>query len=267
MRDIIHFSHANGFPCAAYQKLFGLLQPHYDIGYINALGHDPRYPVTDCWPNLIEQLIEYLETHYDQPVIGVGHSLGGFLSFFTALRRPDLFKAIVLLDSPIMGHMKSTMLAVAKRFGVMDRITPAGACRARRRHWPSADEALAYFRGKPLFADFDPDCLNDYALRCTEPAPQGGVQLLFEPEVEYLIYSHLPHTYPRYRRQLQVPAGFIGGRSSHLVNRFDIDNMQRHHHIVCSQMEGGHLFPLEHPQQAAAQIDAMIKRLLPADRT
>lgn len=263
MRDIIHFSHANGFPCAAYRKLFSYLEADYDLGYINALGHDPRYPVTDCWPNLIEQLIEYMEQHYDRPVIAVGHSLGGFLSFFTALRRPDLFKAIVLLDSPIMGHMKSTMLAVAKRLGMMERITPAGACRARRRYWSSADEALSYFRGKPLFAQFDEACLADYARHCTVPAEQGGVQLLFDPEIEYLIYSHLPHTYPRYQRHLQVPAGFIGGRVSHLVNGFDVRNMQRNHGIVCRRTEGGHLFPLEHPQLAAQQIDEMIKRLLP----
>ncbi|MFO1379480.1 MAG: alpha/beta hydrolase [Chitinivorax sp.] len=267
MRDIIHFSHANGFPAAAYRKMFGYLERDYDLGYINAIGHDPRFPVTDCWPNLIEELILYMEQHYDRPVIAVGHSLGGFLSFFTALRRPDLFKAIVLLDSPIMGHMKSTMLAVAKRFGVMERITPAGACRARRREWESAEAAVSYFRGKPLFRHFDADCLRDYARNCTVPNAEGGVRLLFNPEIEYLIYCHLPHTYPAYRRKLQVPAGFLGGRDSHLVNGFDVRNMQRNHGIVCRRLDGGHLFPLEHPQQAAEQIHRMIQRLLQRSTT
>lgn len=263
MRDIIHFSHANGFPAPAYRKLFSFLETDFELGCIDAIGHDPRYPVTDCWPHLIEELIHYLESHYDRPVIAVGHSLGGFLSFFTALRRPDLFKAIVLLDSPIMGRMKSTMLAMAKQFGVMDRITPAGACRARRRQWPSADAAASYFRGKPLFANFDPECLKDYAQRCTVPQEQGGVRLLFDPEIEYLIYCHLPHTYPVYRRKLQVPAAFIGGRESHLVHGIDIRNMRRHHGIVCSRIDGGHLYPLEHPQQTAAQIKRVIEQLLP----
>ncbi len=265
MRDIIHFSHANGFPAQAYRKLFGYLEADYQIGYINAIGHDPRFPVTEGWPNLIDELILYLEQHYDQPVIALGHSLGGFLSFFTALRRPDLFKAIVLLDSPIMGRMKSTMLAMAKRFGVMDRITPASACRSRRREWPSAVDAARFFRDKPLFRHFDADCLADYAGHCTIPTENGRVRLLFEPEIEYLIYCHLPHSYPAWRGKLRVPAGFLGGRDSHLVHGIDVRNMQRHHGIVCRQLDGGHLFPLEHPQQAAEQIRQMIRFLLTRD--
>ena len=99
MRDIIHFSHANGFPAQAYRKLFGYLEADYQIGYINAIGHDPRFPVTEGWPNLIDELILYLEQHYDQPVIALGHSLGGFLSFFTALRRPDSWVAARTLSA------------------------------------------------------------------------------------------------------------------------------------------------------------------------
>lgn len=77
MRDILHFSHANGFPAPVYRKLFAALNDRYTIGYLDMIGHDPRFPVTDSWPHLVEETLHTLDTRYGQPVIGVGHSLGG----------------------------------------------------------------------------------------------------------------------------------------------------------------------------------------------
>lgn len=260
-RDIIHFSHANGFPAGCYRKLLGDLARDFEVGFIETIGHDPRYPVTDCWPHLIEQLIDTLETRYDRPVIGVGHSLGGFLTFLTAVQRPDLFKAVILLDSPILGRLKSAGLALGKRFGFMERITPAGVCRTRRAEWASVEEAHDYFRAKPLFRHFDADCLRDYVEHGTVPTAQG-VRLKFDPGIEYWIYCHLPHTYPRYRHQLKVPAAFMGGRHSHLVHALDIANMQRHHGIRCTRVDGSHLFPMEYPELTAATIRRLLAEML-----
>ena len=46
---------------------------------------DPRYPPTEGWPYLVNQLLDSI----DEPVYGVGHSLGGYLNFLAAARRPD----------------------------------------------------------------------------------------------------------------------------------------------------------------------------------
>lgn len=40
-------------------------------------------------------------------VIGIGHSLGGFMLFNGALRHPDLFEAVITIDSPLMGLDRS----------------------------------------------------------------------------------------------------------------------------------------------------------------
>src|SRR5262245_28282326 len=119
-RDIIHFSHANGFPARSYDKLLGDLSRDFAIGWIDMLGHDPRYPVTDGWPYLVEQLIDHVARHYREPVIAVGHSLGGFLSFLAAVQEPRLFKALVVIDAPVVGYFKSKALQVSKRIGMID---------------------------------------------------------------------------------------------------------------------------------------------------
>ncbi|MBB5018400.1 pimeloyl-ACP methyl ester carboxylesterase [Chitinivorax tropicus] len=259
-KDRIQFSHANGFPAGSYRQLFAALADRFDIDHIDTIGHDPRYPVTEGWPHLVTELIHDIERHSAYPVIGVGHSLGGFLTYLTAIQRPDLFRVIILLDSPIMGRLKSAAVGLSKRLGMMEHITPAGVCKHRRAQWPSKADAVRYFQGKPLFAKVDPQCLADYVEHGTIEVGQG-VRLRFDPRIEYQIYCSLPHRYPETRGRLRVPAAFIGGAHSNVVDRSDIANMRRHHGMECRQIQGGHLFPLEYPAQTANMIHELVLAL------
>jgi len=89
---------------------------------------------------LVTELIEHVERH-GEPVLGVGHSLGGYLTALAALKRPALFRAIVLLDSPILGGWRAALFKMVKRFGLADYVTPAGVTRERRAVWASSEEA------------------------------------------------------------------------------------------------------------------------------
>jgi len=255
----LHFSHANGFPAGCYQKMFNHLEGDFRITAVNTLGHDARYPVTDGWPHLVEDLIASIEREAGVPVIAVGHSLGGYLSYLAAVRRPELFRALILVDSPIMGPLKGHSFGLMKRLGVADRLTPAHLTLERRREWPTAQAALEHFRRKQAFRRFDPDCLDDYVCRGTVAAV-GGVRLLFDPEVEHRIYRSIPHDLHRHRRRLAVPAGFIGGRDSAELRKIGTAAMRGRFRLALT--DGGHLFPFEHPAVAAAAIRDMARELL-----
>lgn len=259
-KPALHFSHANSFPAGSYRKFLQYFEADYDLGFIETLGHNPHFPVSDCWPALVEESLAYIEARYSQPVIGLGHSLGGFLSFMCALRRPELFRGVILLDSPIFSRRVSSMLWLGKRLGFIDRITPGRGTLRRRREWPSVEDAYRHFQGRGMFASFDPDCLRDYVLAGTEPSAQG-VSLKFDPAVEHDIYCGLPHIFPRFRGQLRVPTIFIGGRSSEYVRRADLNHMQRHFGIEIQQIEGGHLFPFEQPATTAKAVKNALTRL------
>jgi len=260
-RDILHFSHANGFPAASYHKFLGFLESDFRISSIDCIGHDPAYPVTDGWPHLVAQLVDYLGTHCRAPVVGMGHSLGGYLTFMAAVQRPDLFKCIILLDAPIIGHFRGTAFGMLKRLGLVDRITPAHATRERRRDWPSVEDMIAHFRRRKIFRHFDPECLRDYAVRGT--SHEGGrVRLLFDPEIEYQIYRSVPHDLVYYCNRLKLPAGFIGGRHSNVLNQVGLANTRRHFKL--RRIDGGHLFPFERPQAAADAVRQLCAELLHA---
>jgi pimeloyl-ACP methyl ester carboxylesterase len=218
--------------------------------------------VSDGWPNLVAELIDHITATYREPVIAAGHSLGGFLTLRAAAQRPDLFRAIIIMDSPIPKRWSGTALQMVKHLGLVDRVTPAGVTRERRSEWASAEEAIEHFRSKRNFRHFDPDCLRDYVTLGMR-RDGGAVRLGFDPATEYEIYRTIPHDLVRDLSALAVPAGFVCGEDSSEMRRPGLVDLRRHFRVA--RVPGGHLFPFEHPAQAAAAVRELAR--VPSLRT
>jgi pimeloyl-ACP methyl ester carboxylesterase len=230
------------------------LRSNFRVSWTEAIGTDPRYPPTEGWPRLVEELIESIK----EPVYGVGHSLGGYLNFLAAVRRPELFRAIVLLDAPIIGPFRGSMLGATKHLGIVDRVTPAGATRDRRSTWQTREEAKAHFGTRPLFKNFTDEALDDYVNHGLVGSG-GRLRLKIDPLIEYQIYRTIPHDKMRRLRELRVPAAIIGGADSDVVRRVRLAGM--HPRFRLRKVPGGHLFPLEHPREAATSIAQVLAEL------
>jgi len=231
----------------------------FSVSCIDAIGTDPRYPPTEGWPHLVNQWIDSI----NEPVYGVGHSLGGYLNYLAAVRRPDLFRAIVLLDAPIIGPFRGTMLGAVKRLGIVDRVTPAGATRDRRSTWVTREDAKAHFRTRPLFKNFSQEALEDY-VRHGLVEEGGKLRLKIDPAIESQIYRTIPHDMMRALPKLAVPAAFIGGADSDVVRRVRLAGMKPKFRM--RKVPGGHLFPLERPREAATSIAQALDELSAAPR-
>lgn len=260
-KPIIHFAHANGFPAQTYNKLFSYLADRFEIGYIERHGHHPEYPVTPGWPYLKEELIAELESRYREPVIGVGHSLGGILHFLAAVDRPELFRAVILLDAPVISPLSSFGWKIIKKSRLTGRFSPARQTRLRRSVWEDAADALAHFSKKEKFRAFDKDVLRDYVRHGTVAADQG-VRLYFRREVEAQIYQTLPDYMPKLIGRLKVPAAYIGGKRSREARLARLSFMQKHFPAKYYFLEGSHLFPLENPRKTADLINRAISATL-----
>ena len=188
----------------------------------------------------------------------MGHSLGGYLHYLAAAQRPELYRAIVLLDAPIIGPFRGGMLGATKRLGVVDRVTPAGATRDRRSTWATREEARAHFRTRSLFKDFTEEALDNY-VRNGLVEKEGRLRLKIDPLVEYQIYRTIPHDMMRHLRSLRVPAAFIGGSDSDVVRRVRLAGMRPK--FSMRKVPGGHLFPFEHPREAATSLAQALEDL------
>jgi pimeloyl-ACP methyl ester carboxylesterase len=258
----LHFAHANSYPAGVYRQFFALLGEHFDIQSLDMHAHNPDYPVTDGWPHLVDEYIRELTTRYNEPVILVGHSLGGMLSLMVAHKRPDLVRCVVMLDAPVVGGWRAFAWRMIKLLGRAYVVPPAKFSIRRRNVWPSVDAAYQHFAAKDLFAAWAPGVLGDYMDSGLKPHPEG-VQLRFTRENETAVYATLPHHLPQLLRGgYPVPIGFIGGDNSWETSQSGHQHTKAlvgsHFRIV----PGGHLFPMESPAVAAEATKQMIDELL-----
>ena len=258
MSQPIFFTHANGFPSATYGKLFEALGNDYPVACLDQHGHDPRYPVSDNWPGLVDELLYHL-SQQAAPVWGVGHSLGGLLHLHAALRCPQYYRGVVMLDSPPLTRSEQWVIGLAKRCGLIDRITPAGRTLGRRAQFADPGEAREYFAGKALFREFDPDCLSAYVEHglCEQGA---GLTLRFDPATEIAIYRSVPHRHPAPMSRFQLPLAVIGGERSRVVRPYHATAVRRLPRGEYHRVAGGHLFPMEFPVQTAHLLKALLER-------
>lgn len=258
----LHFAHANSYPAGTYRKLFGLLGAHYDIQALDMHAHNPAYPVRTGWRNLVKELADELEKRYTEPVVLVGHSLGGMLSLMTAAKRPDLVRCVVMLDSPVVAGWRALLLRVMRTTPLADRFSPARFSARRRNVWPDAEAAYRHFASKDLFAAWAPGVLRDYIDAGLKPHPDG-VQLRFTRESETAVYRSLPHHIGKLvAGGLQVPAGFIGGTQSEENRLASLDATHRLVGKHIRMLPGGHLFPMESPELTAQTIHELVTELL-----
>jgi pimeloyl-ACP methyl ester carboxylesterase len=265
MKPLIHFAHANGIPSAVYGKLLDQLRDDYDVVTLPLIGTDPKFPVTNHWPKLVDQVIDSIERQAQgRPVIALGHSLGSLLSFMAAYRRPELMQMVIMLDPPLINGYYSLGLHLAKNFypPFVDQITPAGISEKRRDHWPSREDAAQRLRGRGFFAHFDQACFDAYIQHGLTDAPEGGVTLTIPKAVEVAIFRNNPSWWwltPR--RPPNVPARLIVGQDSLFYQRGFPQRVERQLSVPFTLTKGGHMFPLERPVEVAALVKQVITQM------
>lgn len=259
-KHVINFVHANGFPAKSYQTLFDYLATNIQVIALDQYGHNPDKPVNGNWQAQVEELIDYVEAQQvnKQKVIAVGHSFGGVISFIACCQRPDLFSGLIMLDPPVYTGIDALGLSALKKTPWIDKFSPAGKAKSRRTHWPLDTNIAALFAKRSLFKAFDSRCLNDYIKHgiCQR---NNQLELVFNAGVETQIFRHLPSNLSKYKNQLAVPATLIYGEHTEvfpqrIFKRFVKNNKQ----IELQKISGGHMFPLEHPEETAKLINCIV---------
>lgn len=257
---ILHFAHANGIPGASYQPIFDRLKPHEGFA-IPRLGHDARYSCHDNWRELPDELIAYIEAHANEPVLGVGHSLGSVVTFMAACKRPDLFRGVLMLDPPLFWGGITWGIKLFKRLGKIDNFTPAGKSKFRRRNWPDRKTAVEYFGSKRLF-QFHPDCFEAFCNAAIEEYGNGEMKLFFDVDVEVEIFRNTPDNLSKFQRPENLPMKLVYADRSDASMEKMVLPFCNHFGIPFEKISGEHMFPLQKPDLAAELIQRFIQENL-----
>lgn len=261
----INFAHANGFPAQSYRKMFAAFPDHFHVVAKDKYAHDHRFPLVDHWRNQVDELIEFVENQNldpdfaDRPTYAVGHSFGAVLSYLACCKRPELFKGLIMLDPPLITGPASMVFQLAKRTKLIDKITPAGLSKIRRRTWHINNDLVKYFKSKALFKNFDDDCIRDY-INAVMHQDEKLLRLNFEVQVEADIFRTIPTQLSKHYGQLSTSAFLVTGKDSKvcipkLYKRFLKGNPSMRHTLLD---RGGHMYPLEHPKLVAKTISDLI---------
>ncbi len=240
----IVFAHANSFPAPCYAQLFEALRRR-------GFAHIDRVRAA----------------HPHEPLLIVGHSMGGYLGLMCAALQPAQVAGVVMLDSPILAGWQALAFRVSKKTHYIRKIPPASVARRRRTSWASAEEALERFATKRVFARWNRTALADYVVHGTHD--EGGRRVLtFDRNVEAAIYSTVPDNMVEFLRAhpVRVPVAFVGGRTSTEIRFAGLAATRRVAHGRIAWIEGSPLFPFEQPEETAAAIADAVQQLTAATR-
>lgn len=259
----LHFAHANGYPPGAYRALLEDLAADHQV---LAVSHRPLWsegrPEAELthWDRVADDLIGFLERQDRGPVIGAGHSLGATTTLFAARRRPELFRALVLVDPVFVSPGAAAFLALAPRSAV-NRVPIIGAALRRRQRFASLDEAFDYYRHKKVFEGLSDAALGDYVDSAMRP-DGSGVRLAYPREWEAQLYRTVPLVWHRLG-DMSIPVLGLRGAHSDTLSPASFRRWRKlQPHAELHEVPGcGHLAPMELPGEIAARIRAFTAAL------
>lgn len=184
----IHLSPANGIPVASYQSLISYFAPHYRFTGMDCRGAWPDKsspPKYFSWNDHADDLISAIESQYDEPIIGMGHSLGGTVTLLAAQKRPDLFSKLIIIDAASLPYqIMSNFYQTVPRWLSFKLFKFIKRTHERQRIWSSREAFYDNYRNHSTYRLFTDQAFSDYVNFGLEEQADGQFKLIFNPEWE-----------------------------------------------------------------------------------
>ncbi len=264
---LAHIAHATGFCAGVYDPLAQILASRLGILGMDHRGHGRTSAPADpenlkSWNKFADDL-GFFFNRLNGPVIAIGHSLGAVSSMMLAAKKPQLIRALVLIDPTIMPQSLNLFLFMSQRLG-LTKIFPIVSGAARRNPvWPDRSTILEAYSQRAPFNIWTEGFLKGYLDYGFEDIESGSVRLRCEPAWESRCFSTCPAGVWKIPSQLKAPVLIIYGSSSDVfLGKCAIKFKRECPAVELKRIEGvGHFVPMEKPQQTAQSIFEFLERL------
>jgi len=265
---LLVFSHANGFNAFTYRSLLEPLSEKFRIVALDMRGHGLTTLPTErslvrCWKVYRDDLLRFVAKLGDEPKILAGHSLGASASLMAAALRPEVARALVLLE-PVMPSNKLAALAwYAGIFGLEDKYLPlVPPAKRRRAKFTSREAAVASFRGRGAFRTWPDQMVADYVEGGTIEDGEGGFRLACAPQWEATNFSIYPFNLASSGRKVRAPMTVLYG-TEHSTASDDLlrQLVKGHADARVVRVPGAsHFLPMEKPDLVRSEIVSAAER-------
>ena len=225
----------------------------------------PLWPSADPaafsdWKVLADDLEQFLDQQGLERIIGIGHSMGATTTLRLALRQPERFQSLVLIDPVIFPPYMSLAWDLVFRLGLAYRFHPLvkGALR-RRTCFENRSAMFSNYRHKEVFSRMNDESLQAYVDSLACPDSQGQIQLCYPATWEARIYVTAIRADLEIWRQLPVlvpPVLFLRGSETDtfLANTARLVEKRLKTARITTIPDSTHLVALEHPDPVYQSI-------------
>ncbi len=262
-----HIAHATGFCAGLYSPLAKILSSRLRVVGMDYRGHGMTHAPADPqtlknWDTFADDL-DLFFGRLGNPVIAMGHSLGAVTSMMLAAKRPDLVKALILIDPTIMTQSLNMALFLAQKLG-LTKIFPIVSGAARRNPiWPDKSTIMKTYSGRAPFNKWSNGFLESYLDHGFEELKDGKVKLRCEPAWESRCFATCPAGAWKIPSLLKIPVLIIYGAESDVF----LEKCARKFKVECpwvklQKIDGvGHFVPMEKPRQTALSIFTFLEEI------
>ncbi len=212
--------HATGFHARLWDQVIAALPHGTHVIAPDQLGHgrSAKPGSLSDWALTADALLALIDHFANTPLVGCGHSMGGYVLTRLAAQRAEAFKHLFLIDPVIMPPEFYC--------GAADEPVPQPADHpvARRRgRWDNWNAMNAHFASRPPYAHWQPAVLADYCRFGLLPASDGeGCDLACPPALEASVYQNALRTDPHgWLAQIITPVSVIRARGGERAGNLD----------------------------------------------
>lgn len=259
------FYPATGFPVGVYTPFLTALSDRTIDAVTNRACLPSPPPVKRGWQVFADDLHAHLQAHHQQPVVGIGHSLGASTMMMVAAKHPELFRALVVIE-PAQVDLLPSMFFRASPLWLHNHYNPARRMVINRaRTWESRAAYVQDMQQNPAFRRISSEAWSYFSEYMVTETTSGQFKTVFDAEWEAIIYSTPPYMVDVFA-QITVPMVVIRGKPSMFFSEKHWQAYHARQHtpnqtVFNGSADYGHLIALEAPELTANMVQSGLQAL------
>jgi len=254
-----HFGHANGFYPDVYKFFLDKLEGRVVATLFKPFQKDSKLEELKTWDVLANEMIAVIERNNSgQKVIGMGHSMGASSTVLAAIKRPDLFEKLILIEPVLLPRFVFVLQKVLP-FSIFKKMVPVAKIALKRKDkWADKQTVFDSWRTKKIFRDIPNEILKGLVEHNVVDG-KNGVKLRYSKEWEAHIYATVLNIWPLLPK-LTMPILAIRGAKTDVISDKDWALWKNR----CPNMKflnvenTGHLVPFEQPDVLIKSIKEFV---------